>query len=440
MNFHKKGKFLKNLVILKPQWLSDVATKIITVKKHDYISNGIIESKKLHELWKEMCPEESDRKGLINLMQDCEFLYQIGIRNYLIPSMINASPPKDLDIEKEITEKNSTLKQSYVFEFLPMDFFTRFLVRFNKFTESISVWKSGALTKTGEEKSLILVKNENIFSIEVNGDYPPNLLSIATNVVDTLLKEYSGIQYSIEISCPNCLIIHHESQGGVFKLSEIKKAIFQHKNKIECSICKQSSKIDEMYDYHPRNEIILRILNSAAKEEISPNKREFIHRQYLTKIQKQNNKETPLLFPYLTEGKIVVYNICQHAGYWHFVPNVKYILNEDKKNELFFKDEFTTFQKYLSMLNQILEKIPPLKIPDHLIWKEMLENSKKIESYIPDDIKFRNETKKRRDLSFFDIIMESNQNVQQLHLVKIPTLGNFIFSFKWFNSVSCISL
>eukprot|EP01080_Neovahlkampfia_damariscottae_P000888 gene888-9799_t len=430
MHFKKKGKFLQNLIILNPQWLSDITTKIITVKKHDeYISNGIIETKTLHQLWNKICPNESDRKALINLMIDCEFIYQIGIRNYLIPSMINSFPSEDLNLKKEITEGSTTLKRFYHFEFLPMDFFTRFLVRINKFSNMIGVWKSGVLIKANEEKSLINIENidkKDMISIEVNGDYPLNLLSIISNVIETLLKEYEGIEFSIEISCPNCLILH---ENGVFKVKEIKSMIFKNQNKIECSKCKQFSNIEEIYENHPRNEIIHRILNSkSSNENITPTKREFIHRQYLSKIQKQFQKETPLLFPYLTEdNKILVYNICEHSGYWHFNENVKYILNEDKKNELFFKDEFIEFQKYLSMLNQILEKIPPLNVPKNQNWNDMLENSKKIETYVPNDMKFRKNDMKKRELSFFEIIIQSNSNVKKLNLVKIPTLLYKVF-------------
>lgn len=409
----------KNFIILKPQWLSDVISAVVSSKKD--IINGFIDHNTLETIWGELCPIKEHRQHLIGILQKYEFMFQTGIRNSLIPVMIPSSLPHDVDLKKELTIGKLTSEWTYTFDVIPLDFLSRFYVRISKYSRIIYVWSKGTLIEN-EDRALI-VNDENKVIITVNGIYPKNLMSIITNIMDTMIKEYNTkLKCEITISCPNCL---SNNKSGVFILEEIEK-IKEERYKLECKVCENSILIDEIFDNNKKTAVIKKIIGRSGSIKLPQT--EFIHRQFLSLNQMRHQKEIPIIIPQLNEKKLTVYFLCEHIGHWHFVENAHIELNEDEYLKLMIQSNTKDLEEYISLLIELLESCPPLKIPKDMDWSVTIQNCKNIMKKI---------SEQSGEKSFFEGI-----TISKLSLVKTPTLEYPLYLCdehrKWFEQESFV--
>jgi hypothetical protein len=127
---------LKDLVILDPQWLSNVMASIISFKSN--WKNGVLHHANLPIIWKNY--PESLHKVLLGILEKFEVVFPIKGQEgaSVVPTML---PDEPTNMYNEISNRefDSTLferiERTYKFDFLPLGFFARLVVRFYHTTE-----------------------------------------------------------------------------------------------------------------------------------------------------------------------------------------------------------------------------------------------------------------------------------------------------------------
>jgi hypothetical protein len=375
----------------------------------------------------EECSLNNDEfKSLIIFFQDFEVIYRYDFRSFLIPALLSNhfDETKEIELNKLLNSEKNTLEIEYIFKFLPTELFTRLIIRLNKCTKIMSVCKKGIYLNNKNDNAFLEVIQFQQFKIKVNGIYPQNLMSIITNVLDTLLKDFYNLEYEIDIICPNCILLQVDDKG---KFS--KKLIEESKEKKEtnlfCKKCLKKSFLENLIDNDIRYGILQNVLYfKDHNEKIDTSRVEFIHRQFMALLHSQYHQSVPLIIPVFREGNAIkCYNLCQHIGHWHFVNDVYYDLSEEKRLEVVKGKGFVYFQSTLKLLIEIFAITgPPNNLPNEKGWDQINKELIYFSNYQSDMI-FKN---KEDSKNYFDIII-SDPNVKKLNEINIPTSDQKIF-------------
>lgn len=201
IHFGKEEK-LKDIVFIKPQFLCDTFSDIITVR-HSIVKNGILKSNDAELVW------QDDRKlfttsALLKLYEMFDIAVQLDNDTYLIPSLLSDVKPDvklpPLPSDMQISE----YYRVYQFKFLPFGFFPRLMTRCFKMTgfKVLSRWKHGIILDLNGERAFILFDDLNYrLDIKIEGKSPSLLLITLTKCVDDLIKGwYWNAEYDVFIS------------------------------------------------------------------------------------------------------------------------------------------------------------------------------------------------------------------------------------------------
>jgi len=123
------------MVILDPQWLADVMASIISFKCN--YTQGILPHNSLSIIWKKY--PESMHRTLFSILEKFEVVFPIRgqeklnfiDRESIIPTMLPSHPTEAFKsfISKNSFERVTRLERTYKFDFMPLGFFSRLIVR-----------------------------------------------------------------------------------------------------------------------------------------------------------------------------------------------------------------------------------------------------------------------------------------------------------------------
>lgn len=134
---HKSGcivwynqKKLKSIVVVDPQWLSEVMSSVISFKTN--WKDGVLKHELLSFVWKGFPP--SVHQDLINILVKFEVIYPIrGLENTsIVPSMLPQSRSHEIDelFSKLGNDKSiQKIERTYRFNFIPLGLFGKLIVK-----------------------------------------------------------------------------------------------------------------------------------------------------------------------------------------------------------------------------------------------------------------------------------------------------------------------
>lgn len=262
--------FLKNIVILKPEWGTNAVYKVLdaqdTVLKN---RNGILYYDDLPKIWQDTAeyPEEI-YPIILRLMENFQLSFEVNKnREYLIAELLeNEEVLRGLD-----TRNKQTLNFQYNYEFLPAGVMTRFIVKANAYLVEENgkkvCWKKGAYLKY--EDSIGLVKlfdgiAERKIEIKVTGESNRNnrdLLTIIRKYFDEIHRSVPKIKYKEYVRCnceEHCSYLH--DYRYLLRLEE--KGLMSERCKESLKLVDVCKLLDGVEDTKTRNKI---------RREIMPN-------------------------------------------------------------------------------------------------------------------------------------------------------------------------
>lgn len=195
---------LKNIVILKPEWITRAFYKILSTK-FVLQNEGILLQNELDQIWDKGTYPSAVHPQLMELMNKFELAYELPDKNsYLIPELL---PKNEPDYYWD-DEENLYFYYSYD-SFLPSGIITRFIVRMHQDIEKKKdgmplCWREGAVLNLQNSRTIVKMKpDEKQIEIRIKGDNKRGALGAICNELDQINASIKKINVSKQIPC-NC--------------------------------------------------------------------------------------------------------------------------------------------------------------------------------------------------------------------------------------------
>lgn len=263
---------LGDLVVIEPQFLTNVMSTIITTKNN--IKDGIMNKSMFPIIWRPPQFPESIHNILINLLEKFEivFLLPVSLRAKLghkrnIVAKIKTDNISEL--EKEASEDLDILvpcilplekpefdlywigydlskiqfDRYYKFDFVPKGFFSRLIIRCLHFVDSVSVyWRHGLIAERDRDMIFLeMIPEESTLKISVRGprDNPPtDTLRICIEMVDVLIgmNSWFHVERQIFVPCSHCKENRiEESMVRMYNITELGASLSRGEFLVRCS-------------------------------------------------------------------------------------------------------------------------------------------------------------------------------------------------------------
>ncbi|XP_069137453.1 uncharacterized protein [Argopecten irradians] len=239
---HFQNEYLKDRVVINPQWIVDVMACVVSVKQ-TVVKDGRLMHSDINEVWKEYV-DMAD--WLLKVTEEFDLTYPLEGENCnIVPCLLPETQPdfEWPDVVKRKKEKKSRqkileTKLVYTFDYLPAGLFNRGQVRLYGISDpDILIWKTGIFLKKNGQIALVQQIGYSELNVKVQGPQPDNLLFLIYEVFECLIKEsFQGVTYDCEIPCPDCVkqdsVYPHMFPASVVRRAvEVKAPFIQcHKN------------------------------------------------------------------------------------------------------------------------------------------------------------------------------------------------------------------
>lgn len=277
--FDDKDMRLSDTVVIDPQYLINVMSTIITTKRS--IKDGVLHRQELKMIWRPPEYPEDIHILLLSLLGKFEILYtlpeslkaKIGHRRALPPNISvelrNNEMIMDEDVEILIpsllpeykplvdlfwVEKDLLRIQYdriYKFEFIPLGFFSRLIIRCLHLVDSVcAYWRNGIIgQRRNDIFCLELLNEESIISLSVRGQHsnpPTELLRILVEMIDSFIGKDKWFNIPVQkfVPCTHCMENNlKDFQVKLFRIKQLKENIKKGDYMIECSSTGLPSKV-----------------------------------------------------------------------------------------------------------------------------------------------------------------------------------------------------
>ena len=155
-----------DLVVLNPQWLSNVMSCIISIRTSNWIKDGILTLDKIPLIFSEYDPHIHD--SLLKILQKFEIVYKMRKMDQIIIPSLLPSDTQGLsqfwpaECSSEVIEIGRVIK----FPFLPVGFFSRLIVHLlhNPQLKILFLWKYGIVLRlyskfVGQNRKILVKKD-----------------------------------------------------------------------------------------------------------------------------------------------------------------------------------------------------------------------------------------------------------------------------------------
>jgi len=402
----QNDEYLNDLVILKPQWVTDYISKVLD-SDDVIIKNGIFTNDHMKELWNDL--EPYIQKHLLGLMEKFDLSYRT-LENREISLVVERLPHDSPRYQSQwellqTDPSNKTITMIFKLNTIPPGIPTWFIARSHRFTTHTH-WLTGALFAhrlTDNEPhhfALILAfPHERYLQLTVIGPNPANFFTLMRDGLELTLARYPGLKIERFMPCPghdghSC---HHE-----FRYEQLEKRLEYNPPRyfIECP--------EELVDIDVRELLfgltpstLDRALEEIELKEENSKKR---HTEVIALVQREFTKiyrrEQSIIDTYcpnifvlrphgnsswkdiLIGNKIELQLYCQQPGCWH-PAGEPYLINQPV-------EWLRRFAPYLQGMIRLLKIVTPFIGPwvgiSDEAYKELVENDIKLMETLVDVI------------------------------------------------------
>jgi leucine-rich repeat kinase 2 len=196
-----EDNFLKNRVVINPQWIIDVITCIISVKE-SIIKDGHLYHDDKQKIWKKYDPSLHD--WILKLTEEFDLTYSLPNKQMnIVPCLLKDEPIlnkwkplSDLEVDerKRSFYKIVEFRVVYTFNYLPAGLFNRVQVRLYQY--STDIWKTGSVLVKNGHLALFVQKENSTIELRVRGTKPGNIVLLIHEVIELLVKEsFNGVKF-----------------------------------------------------------------------------------------------------------------------------------------------------------------------------------------------------------------------------------------------------
>lgn len=236
---------LRHLVILKTQWGTDAAYKVLD--NPTVINNlGLFTRGDLQKIWDH--PEYLGMHDeLLQLMMKFRLCYRIPgtAERYMAPQLLSLNCPD------YSWNENENLYMRYTYEFMPKGLLTQLIVALHEQIANHNlVWRNGVVLddERGQARAEVIeYYQKREIQIRVSGVQKRELLTIITHELGKIHRSYSGLKYDALIPC-NCDKCREKTAPHFYRLDTLKYYIQHQRQAIECQVSFQAVGIRGLID------------------------------------------------------------------------------------------------------------------------------------------------------------------------------------------------
>lgn len=157
---------LHDIVILDPQWITDLLASIITTKQN-FVRDGMLKHSDLPFIWRF---DAALHAKLLRLLERFEVSFQMPEEDRtLIPCLLPDARP-EFDTLWSSGVCTQQFHREYELSFLPKGLFSRLIVRLLHFSRGVVMWQNGIVLQDETSKALIeLAPKERTITIWIRG-------------------------------------------------------------------------------------------------------------------------------------------------------------------------------------------------------------------------------------------------------------------------------
>ncbi|MCP4701781.1 MAG: GTPase, partial [Gammaproteobacteria bacterium] len=250
--FFQGNSDLNEIVILKPQWVTEYISKVLESK--DVIANmGIFTRACMEQLWHDLPPSMCDH--FLKLMEQFDLSYRILedkdkslVVERLSLNEANYWPRWEAENSREITLR-------FRLNTLPAGIPTWFIARSHRFTTRTH-WRTGALfsdkpfdnDETCAKRNLALVRaypHERYVELSVRGPHPQNFFALLKDGFELTLVRFPGLGIERKIPCP---CSGHDGQGCPYEFDyeRLLKRMERGRHSVECQESLEEMSVTEL--------------------------------------------------------------------------------------------------------------------------------------------------------------------------------------------------
>jgi internalin A len=310
--FFQDNPDLNDLVIIKPQWVTENISKVLSAKAV-IAAKGIFTRQCMDELWSDLNPGLRDH--FLELMEQFDLSYKIPEDpedKSLVVERLDHEPPDFQELwqqkqqEPNCKEISMKFQLSEILAGIP----TWFIARQHRFTQTLH-WRTGVLfgDSRTQPRHLGLLRverdtltNADYVHLTVRGPMPHSFFGILREGFELTLNRYPGLQITRLIPCPDPL---HEGCKHEFNYANLTKRLERTppRETIDCEQCLESISVTRLLfgiHYTTQDAVIEKIDSLKDSMEQGFNElRELVQRDVLREVrtvQKQIEAPCPSVF------------------------------------------------------------------------------------------------------------------------------------------------
>ncbi|MCU0499058.1 MAG: GTPase [Anaerolineae bacterium] len=348
---------LRDLVILKPEWVSKYISKVILSSEVTQ-TNGIFTREHMDQLWGDLRPEM--REHFLRLMEKFDLSYRIPDdpmhRSLVVERLSHSEDHYQTKWEAYQGRAEIRLRYQFGSSLLP-GIPTWSIARSHRFSTGIH-WRYGALYEDREKQHAALMltsSNGRTAEIIARGIAPQHFFSLIRDAFEDTLRRFPGIKVERLIACPG----HHgEACPGEFKLEELLRRLEKGRTTVDCpetleeliiaqvlyGIHHESSTVqvlnelfklqEQIQEHHQTQTQLQQALLIAQQQHLALTQRFFAYQ--FNRDQRIDELQTPYVFTLSPQAgshfdprnwvssRFTLQLCCQAPGEWHAVTGGRY--------------------------------------------------------------------------------------------------------------------
>ncbi len=320
---------LKNVVILKPQWVTEHISLILT-SQQVLDKQGILTIAQRDRLWSDL--DYPMREHFLNLMAQFDLSYPAldDRHTHFIVECLPSDPPDYQSTWNKMSNAKE-IRMTYELNMLPPGIPTWFIARAHRFTTH-KHWRYGALlAENAAQHNLGLVRafpEDRRLELIVRGNAPNYFFDILRDGLELTLQRFPGLDIKRTIPCPG----HHgQPCSGEFNYEQLEKAMQKEVLEIQCQEALEMVSVSQLLfglDWRTKDAVLQKIEElkqdmTGADENIN---------NFFNWIQGHFRKQhAELQCPYaftlsqqpvnwwrpFAAREVILQLYCQQPGHWH---------------------------------------------------------------------------------------------------------------------------
>ncbi|GAM26449.1 hypothetical protein SAMD00019534_096240 [Acytostelium subglobosum LB1] len=253
-----KENILKDMLILDPQWITNLLATIVT-SKCSFANNGIIQHKDLAHIWKPPTYPSELHPHLLKLLERFDVAFNMlgtdaksDKAQSLIPAMLPRDCPQDIKTSL-IRQLPTQYGRIYQMDFIPSGLFSRLMVRMLYITQAQPklYWRDGIIvSKDDHYVQLELDHAQRSIRFTVRGiavGAIADIIRVMIETIQSLLEHaFKGALVKVIIPCTHCLQDGNVSKSFHFGLDECERAMLDGRTTMVCGHSNTKVRTDQL--------------------------------------------------------------------------------------------------------------------------------------------------------------------------------------------------